>query len=239
MNEILWNNTLRDGGKFSMILKRHHRLKINTQGEGANLAVLAYNATLLSERYNMPDTLKGQHTAFLTKGNCLYSDMGRVLLSIVEDTCGWHDTIGGLNTREQVLEKFGAGKYQDLRNKRYRNGMDNFLTELGKWGLGKRDIVSNINLFSKVWVDEESGSIHYDKSNSVDECSVTLRSEMDTLLILSATYHPLYGGPYEPKDIHLELYGPHAPDDNDICRIHCEQNTRAFTNTENFVQLGV
>ena len=104
----------------------------------------------------MADTLKAQYTAFLTRGRVLYSDMGRVLCSIVGDSCGWHDTISGLRRRRGArARKFGEGSYQELRNDFHRNTRDNFLVELGKHGLGKRDLVANVNFFVKVAADGE------------------------------------------------------------------------------------
>ena len=110
----------------------------------------------------MPDTLKAQHTARLTRGHVLYSDMGRVLCPIMEDSVGWHDTITGHMDAPRRARKFGEGSYQELRNDFYRNTRDNFLVELGKYDLGKRDMVPNVNFFVKVAVDDagqpESGS---------------------------------------------------------------------------------
>ena len=76
-------------------MKRHQVLRITDTEGGANVSALFYNADELLERYNMPDTLKAQYTAFLTRGRVLISDMGRVLCSVVGDTCGWHDTMCG------------------------------------------------------------------------------------------------------------------------------------------------
>ena len=98
----------------------------------------------------MPDTLKAQYTAFLTAGRVLYSDMGRVLCSIVADTCGWHDTIcGHWRTRRRARPRTAPGRYQELRNEWHRNARDNLLVELGKYGLGKRDVVANVNFFCR------------------------------------------------------------------------------------------
>ena len=65
--------------------------------EGANVSMLLFHARDLTERYNMPDSLKAQYTAHLTKGNVLMSDNGRILASFVEDSLGWHDTISRLH----------------------------------------------------------------------------------------------------------------------------------------------
>ena len=107
----------------------------------------------------MPDTLKAQHIARLTAGYVLYSDMGRVLCSVVADSVGWHDTITGMATRRARRARSTAtGSYQELRNDFYRNTRDNFLVELGKHGLGKRDMVANVNFFVKVVASTSEGN---------------------------------------------------------------------------------
>ena len=67
------------GASFSLILRRGRELRIEDSEGGANVAALFYNYECPVERYNMPDTLKAQHTAHLTRGFVLYSDMGRIL----------------------------------------------------------------------------------------------------------------------------------------------------------------
>jgi uncharacterized protein YcgI (DUF1989 family) len=87
---------------------------------GANAGAMFYNAEAPVERYNMPDTLKAQHIAKLTKGFVLYSDMGRVLCSITEDTVGWHDPLGGTSSAATVAAKYGKATYQDCHNDYYK-----------------------------------------------------------------------------------------------------------------------
>ena len=83
-------------------------LRLTDVEGGACVSALFYNADDPLERYNMPDTLKAQYTAFLTAGRVLYSDMGRVLCSIVADTCGWHDTISGHGRRGATARRATA-----------------------------------------------------------------------------------------------------------------------------------
>ena len=140
---------------WSRVLKRGQILRLTDLEGGASVAALLYNADDPLERYNMPDTLKAQHIARLTRGYVLFSDMGRILCSVVEDTCGWHDTITGHATAATTRVQFGAGTYQKLRNDFYRNTRDNFLIELGKHGLGKKDLTPNVNFFVKVAVNDK------------------------------------------------------------------------------------
>ena len=140
---------------WSGVVSRGKTLRLTDLEGGANVGMLLYNADCAAERYNMPDTLKGQHIFYLRHPYCLHSDMGRVLASLVtEDTAGWHDTVCGCSDARLVAEKYGVSNYQTARNEFYRNARDCFLIELAKWGLSARDLVPNLNLFSKVVADE-------------------------------------------------------------------------------------
>src|SRR5215468_10060219 len=157
--------TLGGGLAWSRRIKRHQVLSIVDVSGGACVSALFYNARDPLERYNMPDTLKAQYTAFLTAGRVLYSDMGRILVSITADSCGWHDTIAGCGDSAALRERFGEGSYQELRNEFHRNARDNFIVELSKHGLGKRDVVANVNFFVRVVVDDQGG-MSFAESNS-------------------------------------------------------------------------
>jgi uncharacterized protein len=108
--QLILEEPLRGGQMWSRVLRRGQTLRLTDVEGGAAVAALFYNAEELSERYNMPDTLKAQHIARLTAGFVLYSDMGRVLCSITEDTAGWHDTITGHGTAAHMRAKFGEGQ---------------------------------------------------------------------------------------------------------------------------------
>ncbi len=231
--ELLLSEALRGGQMWSRVLKRGQTLKLVDLEGGAGVAALFYNAELLLERYNMPDTLKAQHIARLTTGDVLFSDMGRVLCSVVADSCGWHDTITGHADSRWTENKYGAGSYQKLRNDFHRNTRDNFLTELGKYGMGKRDIVANVNFFVKVAVDSE-GNLSWVAGNSKAGNAVTLRAGLDTLVVLSNTPHPLDPSPmYAPKPVALEIRQTSAPLD-ELARHKCAENERGFTLTERY-----
>lgn len=111
---VFSNELLPGGGHLSFVLKRGQLLRLTDLEGGANVSVMLFNANEKSERLNLPDSLKGQHTAKLTAGHCLYSDMGRVLAAITRDTCGWSDSIGGVLCAAEVEEKYGQGRYQEI-----------------------------------------------------------------------------------------------------------------------------
>ncbi|MCU1719146.1 urea amidolyase associated protein UAAP1 [Pseudomonas sp. 5P_3.1_Bac2] len=229
----LYEETVPGGGHTSFILKRGQTLRITDLEGAANVSLLLLNATQLSERLNLPDTLKGQHTARLSSGHCLYSDMGRVLAAITADTCGWHDSFGGVLNAEEVREKYGQGRYQELRNGFFRNGTDNLLVEMGKWNLDLQDLLMVINLFSKVTVDEQGG-FAFVAGNSKPGDYLELYAAMDSLVILTALQHPMDPNPvYAPRPVQLAVrVEPDA--DLALSRALRPENGRALHNTERF-----
>jgi hypothetical protein len=223
---------LRGGDQWSRVMKRDQALRLTDIEGRACVALLLFCAERPSERYNMPDTLKAQHTAFLGAGRVLLSDMGHVLAAITHDTCGWHDTIGGHQDAAQSLAKYGPGTYQDKRNDRHRNTRDNLLVELGKWDLGRRYLHANVNCFAKVAADAE-GRLAWVAGNSRPGALVELRFALDVLVVLSNTPHPLDPAPaYAPPAVELELLRVPPPAADDPCRIKRPENGRAYQLTE-------
>ncbi|MBY6268253.1 urea amidolyase associated protein UAAP1 [Parageobacillus thermoglucosidasius] len=232
-----WSKLLVPGGKWSGVIGKGKYIRFTALDQGANVSLLLYNAKDKFERYNMPDTLKAQHTFYLTKGNVLLSDNGRVLVSIIEDSVGWHDTVSGYTTREMTDAKYGVTTYQQLRNDWLRSGEENFAMELVRNGLGLRDLVPVVNLFSKVYCDHR-GDMHF----VVDHCqkgdTVTLRTEMDVLLILSNTPNPLDPRTSYPSvPVKMEVYDAETVKQDDYCLNFCPENRRAFENTLEYYQL--
>jgi len=231
-HNMLWEETIPGGAHWSFVMKRGTALRLTDVEGGANLSTLFYNREEKLERYNMADTLKAQHTAHLGKGFVCYSDMGRVLASVIGDISGWHDTICGMSNAALVENKYGRADYQQARNEMHRNARDSMLIELGKWGLGKRDIVPNINFFSKVSADE-AGALHYQANHSKAGGFVELRFEMNVLVVVTACQHPLDPNPeYAPKPVLLQAWRCGTPDDGDYCRNFRPENARGFYNTE-------
>jgi urea carboxylase-associated protein 2 len=227
--------TLRGGSAWSRRLSRNQVLRITDTSGKACVSALFYNAREPLERYNMADTLKAQFTAFLTKGRVLYSDMGRVLASIVDDTCGWHDTLSGCGNAAAMRGRFGEGTYQKLRNDFHRNARDNFIVELSKHGLGKRDIVANVNFFVAVMIYDE-GRMVWRAGNSRPGAYVDLRFEMDTLVVLTNTAHPIDPETtYGPSPVGLSIREVESASADDPCRLSRPENGRGFALTEAYV----
>ena len=230
----LWQEAVAPGATWSHVLKRGTSLRITDPNGGANAGVLLLNFECPSERYNMPDTLKAQHTARLTTGHVLYSDMGRILCSITRDSVGWHDPIGGCSNASLVTAKYGDASYQEHHNARHVNARDGFLIELEKWGLERRDMPAVINFFSRVDTAED-GTLKARSGNSAPGSYVELRAEMNVLVVLNTCQHPLDPSPlYSPQPVHLSISRVAAPGPDDPCRISCPENTRGFILTERY-----
>ncbi|MGE9267324.1 MAG: urea amidolyase associated protein UAAP1 [Verrucomicrobiales bacterium] len=222
---------------WSQVVGRGKRLRLTTLEAGTNVGMLLYNALERDERYNMPDTLKGQQVFFLTQGRCLHSDMGRILASVLRDTAGWHDTVCGCSDAEDVKAKFGERSYQEARNEWYRSGQECFLIELAKWGLDERALVPNVNWFSKVRSDEEGG-LHFVPEASPAGSVVEIRFEMDVLVVLNTCQHPLDSSPtYRHGGVKLEVLEGEEMAADDECRLSHPENGRAFENTANYHRL--
>jgi uncharacterized protein len=235
---VILEEKLRGGQMWSRVIRRGQRLRLTDVEGGAAVAALFFNADDLTERYNMPDTLKAQHIARLTQGVVLYSDMGRVLMSIVADTVGWHDTVTGHATRAHHFSKYGEVSYQELRNDFYRNTRDNFLIELGKHDLGKRELVANVNFFVKIGVDG-AGNLSWEPENSHAGDYVELRAELNTLVVLSNTPHPLDPHPhYAPKPVLVRVAPGEPATSDDACRQSRPENARGFALTEQYCGCG-
>lgn len=231
-NGFIWSEQFPGGAHWSGVIRRGTVLRLTDMQGGANVSMLINNLEVKNERYNMPDTLKAQKTAFLTKPNMCFSDMGRVMCSVIADTCGWHDTIGGLSNKNSVHQKFGYKTYQDAHNDYFKNGYDSLINELGKWGLDASDVMPNINWFSKIQV-EDDGSMAFIANNSKAGDYVDLRFEMDCIVSLSTAQHPMdTASEYNPKPIELSVYKALAVTQDDPSRLHRPENQRAYYNTK-------
>ncbi|SFH35503.1 hypothetical protein SAMN05216299_10842 [Nitrosospira sp. Nsp14] len=227
---LLWDQYIPGGCHWSGTLRRGLTLRLTDVTGGANAAILFFNSEEKLERYNMADTLKSQHTFRLTKGHACHSDMGRIFCCITEDTAGWHDTACGVSDTALIRENYGMTRFQEQRNEMFRSGLDGMLIELGKWGLGMRDLVTNINFFSKVTADA-SGALTFHSGNSKAGDYVDLSFEMDTLMILSAAPHPLDPAKsYRPGAVSLAAFTSPPSAVSACARII--ENMRALQNTK-------
>lgn len=188
------------GGWWSGILEAGQLLRIvDLEGRQA-VDFLCYNADDPGERYNAADTMKIGGSIFLTAGTKLYSGLGRVLMTIERDTVGYHDTIGGCCSRESNRVRYGVEDGPNCR--------DNFLAALAPFGLGRKDIVANINLFMYVPVEADGGMAIVDGRSKPGD-AVELRAAMRVLVALSncpQVNNPANG--FNPTPIRIAVTAP-------------------------------
>ena len=236
-NQTLWTEVLPGGHHWSGRIQKGAVLRFQALSAHANVSLFCVNAADKLERFNMPDSLKGQHTAYLSAGHVLYSDLGRVMASIVTDEHGWNDVLCGASRAEQIAAQYGQQNFQAARNAMYQSGVDGLLVEMAKSSLGQTDLSATLNLFSKV-APNDAGELSYVTADNTDQV-IELRFEMDCLVFLSAAPHALDQNPrYQPADIQLSLFKAHPLNEHDICRDSCAQNQRAFQNNARYFALS-
>jgi len=189
-------------GPWSTVLPAGATLEIVDLEGNQAVDCLFYDAHDHAERYSAPDTITAQGNLFLTTGTVLRSNEGAPMATIVADTCGRHDTVGGACSKESNTLRYGH------HTAHQHACVENFLAEGSRWGLGKRDLVSNINWFMNVPV-EPDGSLGIVDGISAPGLSVTLRAERDLLVLVSncpQINNPCNG--FDPTPVRVVVTGP-------------------------------
>ncbi len=153
-------------------------LTIIDVGGNQSADCLIYNAADTDERYSVPDTLTWQRNAYVRTGTVLRSNLGRALMTVVGNEVDRQDTIGGACSKESNTLRYG-------HHTAYQHGCrENFLAEAARYGLGVRDLVSNLNWFMNVPV-EPDGALGIVDGMSAPGKRVAIRAEMPVLVIVS------------------------------------------------------
>lgn len=215
LGEVLRREVVPGGWNTQFRLRVGQAVRLATPAGDAAAALVAWSAADPSERLNYADTVKLQWTSRLGKGRVLFSDMGRVLLSITEDLSGAHDALMG-GTGPQATDPVGA-----------RNTRDNLILAAGKLGLSPRDIPPLMTFLAPVSVAED-GSFVWNPTRRPGEF-VQLRAEMDLLVAVSNCRHPLDPDPGDPGPLEVTIVtAPMAEDD--FCRTATAEARRGFDN---------
>lgn len=177
---ILHEEVIPAGQPWSGELAKGQVLRIIDLEGQQGLDFLCYNKANTEERYSAPHSIKRAATLNLTRGNVLYSDAARAMVTIIEDTCGHNDTIAGCCSEQTNWLFYG-------KNESHGSCRSNFLKVMKPYGLGWRDLVPNVNFFCIVPVASD-GSIP--ASTFVDPPSkagdfVDLQAEMDLICFIS------------------------------------------------------
>jgi urea carboxylase-associated protein 1 len=182
-----------------LIRKGEHVRIIDLEGRQA-VDFLCYDAADPTDRYNASNTMKMAKNIFLTKGTTLWSDRAKKMMTVVEDTCGHHDTIGGCCSSEMNVLRYGKSPSRNCR--------DTFEEALKDFGMTRGDIATNINWFMYVPV-EKDGTMAISDGISKAGDFVELVAERDVICVASncaQIYNPCNG--YNPTPIRIVTYRP-------------------------------
>jgi len=185
---------------WSWVVRTGETLRIIDLEGNQAVDCLLYNAHDPAERYSAPDTIVRQRNVFLSQGTALVSNEGNVMMTIVEDLCGHHDTSGGACSQESNTLRYGH------HTKHQHACVENFLYEHARRGGGKRDMTSNINWFMYVPV-EPDGTLGIVDGKSAPGKHVDIRAEMDTLVVISncpQINNPCNG--FRPTPVRMVVY---------------------------------
>ncbi|MEA1618253.1 urea carboxylase-associated family protein [Erythrobacter sp. T5W1-R] len=229
-DDLVWEETVPDGGYASRRLARGTRLRlIDTKGD-ACAALNIFNAEMPTERLNVADTVKVQWNGYLGAGKLLLSDMGRVLMSILHDDAGTHDAFCGTSNAASNTRKYGEGR----NSGDYPNGRDRLILGAAKHGLTRRDVHPCINLFKGARI-EADGAITPQVGPFAPGRTVILRAEMDVIVVIANCPHvldPRAGWHVTPLRA-TAWRGPITPADDPV-RLAAPEATRAFLNVEDY-----
>ncbi len=225
---VIWDETLAAGGYASRILPRGARLRLTDLHGDASVAMQVFNAERSVERLNMADTVKIQWNAYLGAGKLLLSDMGRVMLSILDDDTAGHDTFCGASNQASNARRYGDG----FNHGGHPNARDRFTIALAKYGLSRKDIHPCVNWFKPVRI-EADGSTTLTVGPFAPGLRLTLRAEMDVIIVLANCPHVLDPRTdYTVTPVRATAWrGPPTPED-DAIRNATPEGLRAFQNVE-------
>lgn len=203
--EVLHDEVLEARAPWTHELLAGQSLRIIDLGGNQAVDCLLYSLADTAERYSAPDTIVAQRNVFLVEGTVLRSNEGRAMATVSATTCARHDTIGGACSRESNTLRYGHHTFHQ------HACVDNFLDGAGRHGLGKRDLVSNINWFMNVPVGAD-GTLGIVDGISAPGLFVELRAEMDLLVVISncpQINNPCNG--FDPTPVELVITSPAAP----------------------------
>jgi uncharacterized protein len=163
---------------WSRVLRAGEVLTIVDLDGNQAVDFLAYDAHDTSRAYSAQSTLQAQDSVFLTTGSVLRDNEYDALLTVVADEVGRHDTLGGACSKESNTLRYGHHTWAQ------HGCAENFMRELSRYGMGKRDHVSNVNWFMNVPVDPD-GALGIVDGISAPGLSLSLRAEKDTLVLVS------------------------------------------------------
>ncbi|MDP3490830.1 MAG: urea carboxylase-associated family protein [Phenylobacterium sp.] len=229
-DDMLWEETIGAGGYGAKRLNRGARLRLTDLQGDACASMLVFNAENPVERLNVADTVKVQWNAYLGQGRLLLSDMGRAMMSLLEDGAETHDAFCGASNAASNARLYGTGDNWGP----HPNARDRFSLALAKFGLGRKDIHPCINWFKGVKIGPD-GAVETHVGPYPPGRSLTLRAEMDVIVVLANCPHVRDPrSDYSVTPLRVSAWrGPVTPHD-DLIRNATPEGLRAFLNVEDY-----
>lgn len=197
-SQVIEDVILKPGDPWGRVVKKGQRVRVvDLHGKQA-VDFLCFDAANPRNRYNAANTIKLGANVFVERNSQLISDDANPLFTMVEDTCGKHDTIGGCCSASMNQLRYGEPGSHNCR--------DTFVKAMKPFGLDDRDIVANVNFFMYVPV---AGDGHTAITEGISKAGdyVDLRAERDVIAVISncaQRFNPCNG--YDPTDIRVVVY---------------------------------
>jgi urea carboxylase-associated protein 2 len=226
---VLWEQVLGAGHAVAHRVRRDTMIRLDDPEGDACVHLLSFNAHDPSERFNPADTMKIPWQAYVGQGTLLLSDMGRILLTMIDDTSGRHDVLCGGSNRADNERRYGAGSVGSSTP----NARDLMAIAGARLGLVRADIGPCLNLFKQAVVAKD-GSISL-IGGVRPGGSVSLRAEMDLVVVLANTPHRLDDrSAYTATPVRVSAHSMARPAP-DPFRGGSGERERLFENTEAMV----
>ncbi len=227
--DLLWEETIAGGGYASRRLPRGARTRLIDVGGDACASLLIFNAEMPTERLNVADTVKIQWNAYLGPGKLLLSDMGRVLMSLEADDAGTHDAFCGASNAASNARRYGEGGNWSA----FPNARDRLLLGAAKHGLGRRDVHPCVNLFKGVTIAADGATLPV-LGPFAPGRTVTLRAEMDVILVIANCPHVLDPRPWTVTPLRATAWRGAVAAADDAIRTATPEGERAFRNVDDY-----
>ena len=227
--DLLWEERIAGGGYASRRLPRGSRTRLVDLDGDACASILVFNAEMPTERLNVADTVKIQWNAYLGAGKLLLSDMGRVLMSIVADAAETHDAFCGASNAASNARAYGDGSNSGT----CPSARDRLLLGAAKHGLDRRDVHPCMNLFKGVTIAAD-GTIIPALGPFPPGRAVTLRAEMDVILVIANCPHVLDPRPWSVSPLRATAWRGAIADEHDAIRTATPEGRRAFLNVDDY-----
>lgn len=210
VEDAVFDEVVLAGDWFVRTIQRGQYVRIVDLNGNQAVDTLFYNAENYTDRYSAQDTIRAQSNVYLTTGSRLISTLRHVLLTVVADTCGRHDTLGGACSAESNMVRY------DIAKRSMHACRQSFLKAALDWSgktgreFDKHDLTANINFFMNVPV-MPTGKLSFEDGVSEAGKYVELRAEMDTLMVISNC--PQLNNPcnaYDPTPVRILIWDASA-----------------------------